>query len=187
MFLANSACLAHLPILFSHVFLGLQVETIKVKVVCEAYIVPIRCWDFDILLLSSLKIFWSAGEKTNIIFLAILLQGVKRAIFMRVNLLPWLHQCIYCCHAHNCCCYAYCPTVIYLLLQSTLVLYTLAVGVVGILNSYLSCNRHCCLLLSYLGKDFCFCPTLAIIVVVTLNLLARLKLLLLCSLVISWL
>ncbi len=51
-------------------------------------VVSIRCWDFDILLMSSLTIFGSVVEKTlqgHTIFLTILHQGVKRTIFIRVK------------------------------------------------------------------------------------------------------
>jgi hypothetical protein len=41
----------------------LKRETSKVKVVYNAYLVSISCRDFDILLVSSLTIFGSAGEK----------------------------------------------------------------------------------------------------------------------------
>ncbi len=41
----------------------LKSETREVKVVCNAYLVSISCWDFDILLVSSLTIFGSAREK----------------------------------------------------------------------------------------------------------------------------
>jgi hypothetical protein len=56
--------------------------------VCEAYLVSISCGDFDILLMSSLLIFGSAGEKAlqgHSKFLAILNQGANRAILERVK------------------------------------------------------------------------------------------------------
>jgi hypothetical protein len=55
--------------------------------VYEAYVVSIRSLVFDILLMFSLKVFGSAGEtlQGHAIFLAILHQGIKRAMFMRAK------------------------------------------------------------------------------------------------------
>ena len=55
----------------------------------EAYLVPISCEDFDILLVSSRTIFVSAGEEAlqgHSKVLAILHTGAKRAILTRVKI-----------------------------------------------------------------------------------------------------
>ncbi len=52
-------------------------------------VVSISCWDFDILLVSSLTIFGSAGEKALLRhskMFTILHRGAKRAILTRVNI-----------------------------------------------------------------------------------------------------
>ncbi len=57
----------------------------------KSYVVSISCWDFDILLMSSLTIFGSAGEKAlqgHSKLLAILHQGANRAILTRVKYFP---------------------------------------------------------------------------------------------------
>jgi hypothetical protein len=58
-----------------------KIETRKVKFVYKAYVVSISCRHFDILSVSSFKIFGSAVEETlqgHEIFLAILHQGMHQ-------------------------------------------------------------------------------------------------------------
>ncbi len=85
---------------------NLKICAFFVKVTClwiQRHFYSISCWDFNILLMSSLPIFGSAGEEAlqgHSKFFAILQQGANRDILTRVNPCWSTVKCLYCTVIH---------------------------------------------------------------------------------------